>query len=98
VIPGPHEFGAVMLAASGLGAVAACLSALGVGRIYERVGRGYLDVADTDPVVQSAEEPLEVTEVREMQAATEALRRERVKRFRAGQDRVSRLLREVERE
>jgi len=85
-----------MLAASGLGAVAACLSALGVGHIYERVGRGYLDVTDTDPVIQPANEPLEVTEVRELQAATEALRRERLKRSRAGQDRVSRLLREVE--
>jgi hypothetical protein len=98
VIPGPHEFGAVMLAASALGAVAACMSALGVGRIYERVGRGYLDVADTDPVVQSTEEPLEVTEVREMREATDALRRARGRRLRAGQDKVSRLLRELERE
>jgi hypothetical protein len=96
--PGPHEFGVVLLAASGLGALAACLSALGVSRIYERFGRGYLDVADSDPVLQPAEEPLEVTEVREMLEATDALRRARGKRFRAGQERINKLLRELERE
>jgi hypothetical protein len=67
--PGITEFGIVLIAASVVGVVGACLSWLGSGRIYERVGRGYLDVSDDDPVVQSAEEPLEVTEVRQMREA-----------------------------
>jgi hypothetical protein len=96
--PSPNVFEVVLLAATGLGVVGACWSALGVGRIYEGVGRGYLDVRDADPVVQSAEEPLEVTEVREMLDATDALRRARGERSRTGQQRIDKLLRELERD
>jgi hypothetical protein len=90
-------FGIVMLAASILGAVAACLSALGRKQIYERVGRGYLDVAAADPAEQKGAEPLELTEVREMLEATETLRSARGERARAAQDRIGDLLRELER-
>jgi hypothetical protein len=92
----PHEFGVVMMIAAGVGAMAACLSALGAGRIYERVGRGYLDGA-TDPVVQSGREPLELTEVREMLEATDTLRVARGERSRAAQERITELLEELER-
>jgi hypothetical protein len=91
-----HEFGMVLLGATGIGALAACLSALGAGRIWKRVGRGYLDGA-TYPVVQSGEEPLELTEVREMLDATDALRRARGERSRAAQERIAELLEELER-
>jgi hypothetical protein len=92
-----YHFGMVLLAATAVGAVAAILSALGSGQIYERVGRGYLDVTETDPVVQSGNEPLEVTEVRELLEATEALRLARGERSRAGQERIAALLEELER-
>jgi hypothetical protein len=91
-----HEFGTVLLAATGIGALCACLSALGASRIYQRVGRGYLDVADADPVEQSGKEPLELTEVREMVEATAALRRARRERSRARQAQISDLLRQLE--
>jgi hypothetical protein len=91
-----HEFGMVLIGATGIGALAACLSALGAGRIYERVGRGYLDGA-TDPVVQSGKEPLELTEVREMLDATDTLRRARGERSRTAQERIAELLEELER-
>jgi hypothetical protein len=90
-------FGIVMLAAGVLGAIAACLSALGRKKIYEQVGRGYLDVAAADPAEQTGTEPLEVTEVREMLEATETLRTARGERARAAQERISELLRELER-
>jgi hypothetical protein len=85
-----------MLVATGVGAVAAFWSALGAGRVYERVGRGYLDVTNADPVEQSGEEPLELTEVREMLEATDALRRARGEPSRAGQERINELLKELE--
>jgi hypothetical protein len=99
----PNEFGIVLLAATGVGAVAAFLSALGAGRIYERVGRGYLDVGATDPVAKAGgealelREPLELTEVREMLDATDSLRRARGLRSRAGQERIAELLEELAR-
>jgi hypothetical protein len=92
----PLEFGMVLIGATGIGALAACLSALGTGRIYERVGRGYLDGA-ADPVVQSGKEPLELTEVREMLDATNTLRRARGERSRTAQARIAELLEELER-
>jgi hypothetical protein len=92
-----HGFGLVLLTATALGAVAAFLSALGASRIYERVGRGYLDVGDADPVVQSGTEPLEVTDVREMLEATDAMRQSRGERARAVQERIAELLEELER-
>ena len=93
----PLDFGVVLLAATGVGALAACLSALGAGRIYERVGRGYLDVVAADPAEQTGTEPLELTEVREMLEATETLRTARGERSRAAPERISELLRELER-
>ena len=92
-----NGFGMVMLAASVVGAIVACLSALGSKEIYERVGRGYLDVAAADPAEQRGTEPLELTEVREMLDATERLRSARGERARAGQERIAELLRELER-
>ena len=89
-------FGIVMLAASVLGAIAACLSALGRREIYERVGRGYLDVAAADPAEQTGPVPLELAEVREMLDATETLRRARGERARAAQERINELLKEIE--
>jgi hypothetical protein len=91
-----NGFGMVMLAASVLGALAACLSALGSQQIYERVGRGYLDVAAADPAEQTGTEPLELTEVREMLEATETLRSTHGQRSRAAQERISELLSELE--
>ena len=99
----PLDFGMVMLAAAGVGAVAACLSALGATRMYERVGRGYLDVSATDPVVEDGgeplelAEPLELTDVREMLDATDSLRRARGERTRVAQERIAQLLEELER-
>ena len=93
----PHDFGVVVLAATGVGALAACLSSLGAGKIYERVGSGYLDVGATDPVVQPAREPLELTEVREMLEATDTLRQARGERSRVAQERIAELLEELER-
>jgi len=90
-------FGIVMLAAGVLGAIAACWSALGNREIYERVGRGYLDVAAADPAEQTGTEPLELTEVREMLDATDKLRTSRGERARAAQDRIAELLKELER-
>jgi hypothetical protein len=92
-----NGFGIVMLAASVVGAIVACLSALGRHEIYERVGRGYLDVAAADPAEQTGAEPLELTEVREMLDATDKLRIARGERARAAQDRIAELLRELER-
>lgn len=92
-----HEFGLVLLVATGVGAVGAFWSAIGSGRDYERVGRGFLDVTDRDPVAQAGDEPLELTEVREMLDATDALRQARGQRSRAGQKRIDELMRELER-
>jgi hypothetical protein len=92
-----NGFGVVMLVASVVGALVACLSALGTKEIYERVGRGYLDVAAADPAEQTGTEPLELTEVREMLDATDELRIARGERARAAQDRIAELLRELER-
>jgi hypothetical protein len=92
-----NGFGMVMLTASVLGALVACVSALGRKEIYERVGRGYLDVAAADPAEQTGTEPLELTEVREMLDATDELRIARGERARAAQDRIAELLRELER-
>jgi hypothetical protein len=92
----PHEFGMVLIGAAGIGALAAFLSALGSGRIYERVGRGYLDGA-TEPAAQAGEEPLELTEVREMLDATDTLRVARGERSRTAQERIAELLEELER-
>ena len=89
-------FGIVMLAAAVLGAIAACVSAFGRKEIYERVGRGYLDVAAADPAEQAGAEPLELTEVREMLEATETLRSARGERARAAQERINELLKELE--
>jgi hypothetical protein len=93
----PHEFGMVLMVAAGVGAVAACLSAFGASRIYERVGRGYLDVGAKDPVLRTGPEPLELTEVREMLEATDALRQARGERSRTAQERIAALLEELER-
>jgi hypothetical protein len=91
-----YDFGLVLLIAAAVGAVAAFVGALGASRGYENVGRGFLDVSDHAPVMQAGDEPLELTEVREMLDATDTLRQAHGRRSRAAQERIAELLEELE--
>lgn len=77
MIIAPDVVQAVLVLAAILGMIGAAWSAFGARSLYDDVGRGYMDVGDSDPFEQSEDEPLELLEVRQLVRATEAMRQRR---------------------
>ena len=94
-------FQLVLIAAAGVGVVGALLAFAGSGRLYDRIGRGYLDVPDrpahSPPAGFESWNGEAADETRQLLDARAALRRRHRKRVLDADAEIRAILRQLER-